>query len=109
MHRYTSLVHVEQLEMAKQSVKDQVQFKLYSTEQTTINYTYSNTTHDSHQATMKPVTSSEIEDSDVSWLTSGFGSMIIERQQRAWSIRLAMEDLVMKIDGDEMSDVVNTS
>ena len=40
MRRHTNLVHIEQTKMAQRSLKDTVHFKLYSTEQTTINYTY---------------------------------------------------------------------
>ena len=39
MRKHTSLVHVEQLEMAQQLVEAMVQFKLYSTEQEKINDT----------------------------------------------------------------------
>ena len=39
MHTYMSLVHVEQSEIAQQSLNDTVQFKLYSNDQTMINYT----------------------------------------------------------------------
>ena len=36
------------------------------------------------------------------FLMSAFGSMIIERRQRTWSIKLAMENLFMKLDGNEI-------
>ena len=39
MRRYTILVRLEQLEIAQQSFKDTVQVKLYSTDQSAINYT----------------------------------------------------------------------
>ena len=65
MCRYTSLVHMEQLEMAQQLVEG------YGSIQTLLNLTnneklYSITTHDSHQTTMKAVTSTETKDSNVS-------------------------------------------
>ena len=59
---------------------------------------------------MKPVMSTETDDSNGSWYMccmSTFASMIIERRQRTCSIWwLAIEDLAIKIEGDEMSDVV---
>ena len=41
-----------------------VQFKLYPTKHANNDKLYSSTTHDSHQATMKSVTSTEADDSN---------------------------------------------
>ena len=61
-----------------------------------------NTMHDSHQETTKPVASTESGESN-----PAFGSMVIERQRkRRRRTRSEVEDLAMKIDGDEMADVL---
>ena len=95
-------------------MKVTVRFKLYRTEQRTENYTIIR--HDSHQTTTKAVTSPETEDSNASrTLMSAFGSTVIDDDEHDQQGNLVMTmttnminegNLVMKLDGDKISDVV---